>query len=160
MKPGHTHLFSTIKHILIVDDEVEFAKSITRHLKRKGFDLRIAHDGLQALDQLDLAAQDKQTIDLVVSDVIMPNLDGIQLLKQIKSRYPLTSVILLTGFGENPVARGCVRDEMDDFYQKPIKPSEMLDLIERVDKKRRALRLGRRNSKTAIETQDNESATC
>jgi DNA-binding NtrC family response regulator len=126
----------TIQHVLIVDDEEEFVKSLRRHLKRQGFRIQTACDGHDAVKKLAENAGSKNAFDLVVSDVVMPNMDGIQLLEAIKAQYPATSVILLTGFGDNRMAEGVIRKEMDEFYQKPIMPHQMLTLIQRIDRKR------------------------
>lgn len=125
--------FATIRYVLIVDDEIEFVKTLNRHLKRQNFVLHTAFDGREALDLMD---RTEEAIDLVVSDVVMPHMDGMQLLAEIKQHYPATSVLLLTGFGENAMVGGVIRKEMDDFHQKPITPQKMLTLIQRIDRKR------------------------
>lgn len=136
--------YATIRRVLIVDDEVEFVKTLKRHLKRQNFTLKTALDGSEALELLSQTAKEEGVFDLVVSDVVMPHMDGIALLERIKRDYPGTSVLLLTGFGENAMADGAIRKEMDDFHQKPITPKEMLSLIEHIDR-RRAKVLGSEN---------------
>jgi DNA-binding NtrC family response regulator len=128
--------YSTIRHVLIVDDEIEFVKALERHLKRQNFTLETAFDGLEAMELMPHMAQEEGPFDLVVSDVVMPCMDGIQLLEEIKQHHPTTSVLLLTGFGENTIATDAIRKEMDDFHQKPITPQEMLTLIKKIDRKR------------------------
>jgi DNA-binding NtrC family response regulator len=125
--------FRTIQHVLIVDDEIEFVKTLKRHLKRQDFTLETASDGRKALG---LMAEMERPPDLVVSDVVMPHMDGMQLLEEIHRYYPTTSVLLLTGFGENAMAGGAIRKELDHFHQKPITPQEMLALIQHIDRKR------------------------
>jgi DNA-binding NtrC family response regulator len=125
--------YTTIQHVLIVDDEIEFVKTLERHLKRQNFTLKTAFDGCEAME---LMAHEEGSFDLVVSDVVMPRMDGIQLLEEIKEHHPTTSVLLLTGFGENAIATGAIRKEMDDFHQKPITPQEMLALIQLIDERR------------------------
>lgn len=129
--------YDTIRRVLIVDDEVEFVKTLKRHLKRQNFTLKTALDGSEALELMSRTAQEEGAFDLVVSDVVMPRMDGIQLLEKIKCEYPATSVLLLTGFGENAIADGAIRKEMDDFHQKPITPDEMLAAISHIDQIRR-----------------------
>lgn len=131
----------TIQHVLIVDDEVEFVKSLRRHLKRQGFSIETAFDGHEAMKKISDAFDRANVFDLVVSDVVMPNMDGIQLLETIKAQYPGISVILLTGFGDNRMAEGVIRREMDEFYQKPITPRQMLALIQSIDRKRERRRV-------------------
>jgi len=133
--------YATIRHVLIVDDEVEFVKTLKRHLKRQNFTLKTAFDGCEAMELMARMAQEEGAFDLVVSDVVMPNMDGIQLLEEIKEHHPETSVLLLTGFGENAMAGGAIRKEMDAFHPKPITPQEMLALIEHIDE-RRSINMG------------------
>lgn len=128
--------YATIHHVLIVDDEIEFVKTLKRHLKRQNFTLKTAQDGAEAIQLMARTAQEEEGIDLVVSDVVMPRMDGIQLLEEIKKQYPATSVLLLTGFGDSGMAGGVIREEMDDFHQKSITPQKMLSLIQHVDQKR------------------------
>ena len=133
--------YATIRHVLIVDDEVEFVKTLKRHLKRQSFTLKTASDGCEAMELMGRMAGEEGAFDLVVSDVVMPNMDGIQLLEAIKEHHPETSVLLLTGFGENGMAGGAIRKEMDDFHQKPITPQKMLALIHHIDE-RRSINMG------------------
>ena len=125
--------FATIRHVLIVDDEIEFVNTLQRHLKRQHFTLKTAFDGREALE---LMTRTEEPFDLVVSDVLMPHMDGMELLEEIKRHHRGTSVLLLTGFGENALAGDTIRKEMDDFHQKPITPREMLALIRQIDRKR------------------------
>jgi len=129
--------YTTIHNVLIVDDEIEFVKTLKRHLKRQNFNLKTAFDGCEAMELLARMAQKEGSFDLVVSDVVMPRMDGIQLLEEIKQHHPTTSVLLLTGFGENAIATDAIRKEMDDFHQKPITPHEMLSLIHHIDQRRK-----------------------
>ena len=128
--------YATIRHVLIVDDEIEFVKTLKRHLKRQKLILKTALDGSEAMEQISRMAREENAFDLVVSDVLMPHMDGIELLENIKRKYPATSVLLLTGFGENAMADGTIRKEMDDFHQKPITPKKMLSILAQIDRRR------------------------
>ncbi len=136
MNQFNTTSYATIRNVLIVDDEIEFVKTLTRHLKRQNFALKTAFDGLQALKLMAHMARRKMPFDLVVSDVVMPQMDGMQLLEQVKQHHPTTSVLLLTGFGETAIATDAMRKELDDFHQKPITPQKMLGLIHLIDQRR------------------------
>ncbi len=129
--------YATIRNVLIVDDEIEFVKTLKRHLKHHHFNLKTALDGFEAMERIACMTEKEGAFDLVVSDVVMPRMDGIQLLEEIKQHHPATSVLLLTGFGENAMATESIRKEMDDFHQKPITPQEMLELIQNIDRRRK-----------------------
>ncbi|MFH2219688.1 MAG: response regulator, partial [Pseudomonadota bacterium] len=111
----------TIRRILLVDDEIEFANTLKRHLKREGFKTDIAHDGITACQiiEKDFGGTPIKTIDLVITDVIMPNMGGFELLLWIHENYSEISVILLTGFGDNDTAFETMRPGMDAFGKKP-----------------------------------------
>ncbi len=129
----------SVKRILVVNNEIEFINTIKRHLKRKGFSLEFADDGDDArrIIQNSFLRGDGEPFDLVITDVSMPNMNGIELLKWIKKRHPDISVILLSGFGDIDVIIENYRPEIDAYGQKPIEPIEMIQLIERIDQHRR-----------------------
>jgi DNA-binding response OmpR family regulator len=78
--------------VLLVDDEHEFTSILSKILRRRGFEVEVAVDGVSAL-----AALSRQWFDVVLLDIKMPGPDGIQILGEIKSRTPSPEVILLTG---------------------------------------------------------------
>src|SRR5512143_2707582 len=78
--------------VLLVDDEAEFTSSMKKVLSRRGFDVRVAGDGLTALPMIA-----RERLDVVVLDIKMPGMDGIGVLAEIKHFSSDTQVILLTG---------------------------------------------------------------
>ncbi len=128
----------SIHKVLVVDDEIEFAKTLKRHLRREGFDTEIAGDGSDARRIIEKTCCNRQSaIDLVITDVIMPNMNGIELLKWIKKNQPQIPVILLTGFGEDHAAARAIRPGQDGFGKKPITPRRLMELIGLLDTRRR-----------------------
>ncbi len=79
--------------VLLVDDEAPFVQALSRRLDKRGYVVLTASDGLEALDSL----EKNPNIDVVVLDVKMPGMDGLEALKAIKKKYPLVEVIMLTG---------------------------------------------------------------
>lgn len=130
-----------IQHILLVEDESELAKTLKRHLKREGFSVALAADGTVALQIIEESALRGTPIDLVISDVVMPNMDGIELLRWIKTKHPDVSVVLLSGFGDLSAVVDTIRPEMDDYFQKPLTPNDMMSLIKKIDYKRKAVEI-------------------
>ncbi len=78
--------------VMVVDDEEYVRKYLTRLLEKRGYRVSTAADGLAALELLE-----QMDFDIVLLDVLMPGIDGISVLKEIKKRKPLTEVIILTG---------------------------------------------------------------
>lgn len=104
----------TSPSLLVVDDKPNFL-SLFQRLFSPSFAVRVAADGRQAL-----ALLERQGVDVVLSDVRMPGLDGVGLLREVKRRWPPTEVILLTAFGEISQAVAAVKEGAFDYLQKPI----------------------------------------
>ena len=112
------------KTILIVDDEAVIRDLCKRALK--GYNVIEAGGGEAAL-----SAFEKGGIDVVLTDVMMPCMDGIELLKRIKEREPTIVVIVMTGFAEKDVILNALKADADDFIAKPL---NLLQLKTAVDK--------------------------
>ena len=147
-------MIEAIKRILVVDDEPEFVNSIKRHLKREGFILDSAPDGEDAHLKIRNSACNGAPYDLVITDVIMPNTGGIELLHWIKKNHPEISVLVVSAFGETDVVMETIRPEIDDYCKKPLTPEEMMGLIGSVDCKRRLICCQR---KETTKTEHNET---
>src|SRR6266508_4497634 len=107
--------------ILIVEDEVRLARQIAAALTEAGHDPAVAHDGKAALSQ---AAQ--TSFDLIILDIGLPHLDGLEVLRRLRSRHVTSRVLILT-------ARGEVKDRVtglklgaDDYLAKPFAMQELL----------------------------------
>ncbi len=100
--------------ILIVDDEKDFVEMFSLRLTRQGERVSAAYSGQEALDLLKTTP-----IDVVILDIRMPGMDGIQTLKEIKATYPLVEVILLTGHGSTETAVEGMKAGAFDYLMKP-----------------------------------------
>jgi DNA-binding NarL/FixJ family response regulator len=126
-----------VEHVLIVDDEVEFVSSVRRHLKRRGFCPDFAFNGEAACQKMILALQEKRPCyDLVITDVVMPRMDGIALLDWIQTTFPDTSVMVVSEFMDPAYMGHRIRPEMDGVGRKPMTPEAMMQLINSISKKR------------------------
>lgn len=110
--------------VLLVDDEEELVFTLAERLEYRGFEAEGVASGVEAIKR----AEEKD-FDIVVIDVKMPGMDGIEVMKRIKEGQPDTKVILITGHGsikdgEDGVAEGAV-----DYLQKPIKIEELVNRI-------------------------------
>jgi CheY-like chemotaxis protein len=130
------HVSADIKGILIVDDEPEFIKTVHRHLRREGFTLFAASDGLKARQQIEQSLKEGDRIQVVVTDILMPRMDGIELMQWIKAFHPKISLIAVSGFAETIIARKLIRPDMDEYCQKPFTPNRMMALLSSIHKKR------------------------
>lgn len=113
--------------LLMVDDEEEFLVSSSQALGRRGFDVDIAPNGVTALDKME-----RGNYDAVVLDVRMPDIDGIEVFKEIRQKHPDVPVMLLTGYGSLTDAFQTSKDGVADYLFKPIEIDELADRIRRV----------------------------
>ncbi len=125
-----------INHILVVDDEAEFVKTINRHLKREGFIVDSASDVEEARRKIDASLYMQIRYDLVITDIALPNLGAIEILRWIRKNHPKISVIVVTCFGDNDMLRETMRQDLDAYAKKPLTPQKMIGLINSLGQKR------------------------
>jgi len=113
-------MIKTPTNILLVDDEKDFVEVLAMRLEEAGEKVTPAYDGQMCLDILE-----KNQIDVVILDIKMPGMDGIQTLKTIKIIYPLVEVILLTGHGTTETAIQGMKMGAFDYLQKPADFSDL-----------------------------------
>ncbi len=110
--------------ILLIDDEEEFVSTLANRLKYRGFNAKTASDGQKGIDILL-----NESFDIVVLDLIMPGLDGMDTLKQIKKNAPDLPIILLTGHGSTMTGIEGMRLGAFDYLMKPL---DIKDLITKI----------------------------
>jgi ActR/RegA family two-component response regulator/CBS domain-containing protein len=111
--------------VLLVDDEEQFVKNMARILKVRGFDVSTALDGHEAMNAVKYAGG----FDVVVLDIKMPGMDGIEVLGEIKKRAPDTEVIMLTG---HATVESGVQAMRKGAYDYLMKPCDIDDLVEKI----------------------------
>jgi len=135
--------------VLVVDDEREFSVLLAERLTLRDYDAQFCFGGAEALEILS-----RQPFDVIVLDLVMPEMDGIATLKQIKSRYPLIEVILLSGKATLETAIMGMWMGAFEYLTKPCETEHMTSKIneaylrkfaqdERIRKARRELALSR-----------------
>jgi DNA-binding NtrC family response regulator len=108
--------------VLVVDDEEVVRRSYLRILANAPFDVCAAWDGMQALK-----AMESEPFDVVLLDLRMPGMDGIEVLKAIKARWPESEVVVITGYPSIGTAKEAVNLGAYDYLAKPVGPAEVLD---------------------------------
>ncbi|RPJ06239.1 MAG: response regulator [Deltaproteobacteria bacterium] len=121
-------MFKTPSYIMLVDDE-DFVEMLSLRLKETGENVVAAYNGQECLDTLE-----KSEIDVIILDVKMPGMDGIETLQEIKKRHPLVEVIMLTGHGTIDSA---VKGMKLGAYDYLFKPADFDDLTIKLNKARR-----------------------
>jgi DNA-binding NtrC family response regulator len=132
--------------VLLVDDEVPFVETITKRLTRRDLDIIPAYNGDEALNQL----KAHPNIEVVILDVKMPGMDGIETLAEIKNHHPLKEVIMLTGHATVESAIDGMKKGAFDYLMKPC------DIDVLVNKVTEAASRKRRQEEKIIEAQVKE----
>jgi DNA-binding NtrC family response regulator len=108
--------------ILVVDDEEVVRRSLYRALDDGRTHVELAGDGTVALN-----AMGRQPFDVVLLDLRMPHMDGVEVLEAIKRQWPHTEVIVITGYPELETAKRAMRLGAYDFLAKPVGPDEIVE---------------------------------
>jgi DNA-binding NtrC family response regulator len=114
--------------LLIIDDNKEILDALYDFLSKKKYDVVSASNGLEGLK---LIENEKLGFNLVITDLIMPDISGVALISIIKKKYPDTRVIAITGWGEHPEALA-TEAEADYVLEKPFELSELEKLIKKL----------------------------
>jgi len=121
-------------HILIVDDEKSIRDTLYEIIQYEGYQCSAAGNGKEAL-----TVMEQEPVDVVITDIMMPHMDGIALTKIIREKYD-TNVIMMTGFVKNFTYESIIDLGVSDFMQKPVGIKELIIRIKRVLRERTILR--------------------
>lgn len=108
--------------ILVVDDEQAIQEMVQRHFRFLGYEVETASNGIEALSRMR-----DQRYDIVISDIMMPEMDGTDLLREIRRHYPMTHVIIMTGYVTLDNALTCMRLGADTLVLKPLEDLGLLE---------------------------------
>ncbi len=137
--------------ILCVDDEPSILSALRRLFRAKGFQVRVAEGGQAGLEMLA-----SEPIDLVISDMRMPEMDGVMFLEQVRQRWPDTMRLLLTGYADITSIMGAInRGEIYRYIAKPWDDNDII-LIVRSALQQRAMEQEQRRLQTLIKAQNEE----
>ncbi len=115
--------------ILLVEDDEQVRRLVAQSLRKQGYTVLPATDGLNALEVL---ADGDARIDLLLTDVMMPNLSGAELARRIGARFPSVKVLFMSGYTDDAVLRHGLIEERVAFIQKPYTPSQLARKIREV----------------------------
>ncbi|MBI5640268.1 MAG: response regulator [Nitrospirae bacterium] len=120
---------SAIKTILVADDDSALLKMIQEALSVHGYSCETAEDGTTALDILN-----RRSSDLMITDVVMPGINGFELTEKAKQLHPAMLVMVMTGFSEEDSYNRAIVAGASDFIKKPFTINELLVRIGRIDR--------------------------
>ena len=124
-----------LKRVLVVDDEPMIVSLLSTILREKGWDVTEARSGTDGIDQLDRAR-----FDVILTDLVMPGDSGMDLLRAAKEIHPDVEVILMTGYATADTAIEAMRNGAFHYILKPLKPEEVVNLVEKAYSQRQLQR--------------------
>lgn len=113
-----------MRKILLIEDDISFCKLLERFLIKKAFDVTIAFSAEEARSYTK-----KESFDLILTDLRLPDADGIVLMSEFKMAYPEIPVILMTGYSDVNTAVKAIKNGASDYISKPFNPDEVLLVI-------------------------------
>jgi len=119
-------------HVLITDDDAQMREMLARFLEGRGDEVEEASGGHAAL-----AALERCPVDVVITDVRMPEMSGVELTHEVKSHHPDCSVVVMTAFGSVQMAVEAMRAGATDYISKPFKMDEIELILQRIEEERR-----------------------
>ncbi len=123
----------TIANVLLVDDEVPFVETITKRLTKRKLTVKTAFSGQDGLDELAKSPD----VEVVILDVKMPGMDGIETLQNMKSQFPLVEVIMLTGHATVESAIEGMKRGAFDYLMKPCDIDTLISKVQEAAAKKR-----------------------
>jgi len=120
--------------VMLVDDEAPFVETMAKRLAKRNLDVKTAHSGQAALDILN----QKLGIDVVILDVKMPGMDGLETLQKIKAGYPLTEVVMLTAHATVESAIEGMKLGAFDYLMKPCDMDRLMEIVQAATRKKRS----------------------
>ncbi len=119
--------------ILLVDDEAPFVETMTKRLSKRDLNIITAYSGEEALERLN----NHRNTDVVILDVKMPGMNGIETLAKIRDQFPLTEVIMLTGHATVESAIEGMKLGAFDYLMKPCEIEQLMAKVQEAAKKKR-----------------------
>lgn len=116
------------KTVVVVDDDESIRLYMSETLESGGYDCRLFRNGADALGWL---ASGKEHVDLLLSDINMPGMSGLDLLRSVKTVAPDLPFILVSGLCDLPMAQGAMRAGATDYLLKPVDPDDLLGIVSR-----------------------------
>ena len=112
-------------NVLLVDDEVPFVEAMSRRLKKRDINVLTSFNGFEALDVL----EEDRSVEVVILDVKMPGMDGIETLGEIRKKFPLVEVIMLTGHATVETGIEGMKLGAFDYLMKPCDMDVLIDKL-------------------------------
>jgi len=116
--------------VLIIDDEAEIRRNLTFGLTQEDYSVVACPDGISAIHELNQSRNKGQAYNYLITDIFMPDIDGLKILKVIKNQYPDLPVLVITGFGDERLMMTALAEYNTGFLNKPFEIPELVSALE------------------------------
>ncbi len=120
------------KRVLIIDDEPEIRRNLTFGLAQEGFTCTACPDGISAIHELHNSREKGEGYDYLITDIFMPDIDGLKILKVMKSEFPELPILVITGFGNEDLEQTALSELNTGFLDKPFEISELVEALNKL----------------------------
>jgi CheY-like chemotaxis protein len=121
-----------MKRILLAENEAPTRRSISIVLNNAGYCLEEAKNGLDALEKLFASQSNSYPIDLLLTDIFMPGMTGLELIDEIQKQGLALSIVVITGYADDRMKAQLLRRGCSHFIAKPFEPGELLECVAQV----------------------------
>jgi two-component system chemotaxis response regulator CheY len=142
--------------VLIIDDEAEIRRNLTVGLTQEDYSVVACPDGISAIHELNTAREKGIAYDYLVTDIFMPDIDGLKILRVIKIQYPELPVLVITGFGDEALKLTALSEFNTGYLDKPF---EIPDLVKALEELSPGSTAGKTAAKTKAAPEMRESVT-
>ena len=118
--------------VLVIDDEPEIRRNLTVGLTQEDYSVVACPDGISAVHELQRASEQGIGYDYLVTDIFMPDIDGLKILKVIKTQYPELPVLVITGFGDDALKFTALSEQNTGYLDKPFEIPELVAALEKL----------------------------
>ncbi len=119
---------ATLGRILVVDDEPDVRKVVRLYLEKAGYDVTEAEDGQQAVQEI-RSGENPLLLDVILTDIRMPKLNGLEAIQFFQKEFPRVSLIVLTGFPDLTMATTLMKNGIIDYLVKPVEKEKLLTAV-------------------------------
>jgi len=117
------------QRVLIIDDEAEIRRNLSFGLTQEGYVCTTCPDGISAIHELHESREKGIGYDYLITDIFMPDIDGMKILKVIKNEFPDLPVLIITGFGNEDLESSALAEYNTGFLDKPFEISELVEAL-------------------------------
>ncbi|HSA61669.1 MAG TPA: response regulator [Nitrospiraceae bacterium] len=121
--------------VLIMDDEADIRKVVRMTLQKAGYDVLEAEDGQKGIETIN-AGENRLLLDVIICDIRMPKVNGIEAIAYFRQNYPRVPLIVLTGFPDTDMATSLLRQGVVDYLVKPVEGEKLKASVARAMEQR------------------------